>query len=102
MTRAELVEAMARAIWEKRGHQWPPRTAFYLTLLEEEATAALAAIEAAGLVCVPREPTREMLSAMYVTPDFCGQHIIRHSVDKLPDAYRAMLAASPLAQEPGR
>lgn len=44
---------------------------------------------------VPVEPTPAMLSALYVTPDFVGQHIVRHSVDKLPDAYQAMLAAAP-------
>lgn len=50
-----------------------------------------------GWKLVPVEPTPEMLMAMRVRPDFCGQHIIKHSVDKLPEAYAAMLAAAPKA-----
>jgi len=48
---------------------------------------------------VPKKPTPEMLSAMLVFPDFVGTTIIRHSVDKLPGAYRAMLAAAPAAPQ---
>lgn len=64
------------------------------------AIRALAASQAApakaeGWQLVPVKPTPEMLHALYVTPDFVGSTIIRHSVDKLPDAYRAMLAAAP-------
>ncbi len=88
MTRAELLTLVRSAIHAAEDAGRPRHE------------AALAAIEAAGCVVVPREATREMLGAMYVTPDFCGRHIIRHSVDKLPEAYRAMLAASPYAQEP--
>lgn len=47
-------------------------------------------------VLIPRKPTPEMLNALYVTPDFVGSTIIRHSVDKLPEAYGAMLAVAPL------
>lgn len=49
---------------------------------------------------LPVEATEAMLRAMYVTPDMGpGGVIIRHSVDKLPDAYRAMLAAAPVMAE---
>ncbi|UOD28750.1 hypothetical protein INH39_25415 [Massilia violaceinigra] len=45
---------------------------------------------------VPVEPTNEMLHALHVSPDCIGSAIVKHSVDKLPDAYTAMLAAAPV------
>lgn len=55
-----------------------------------------------GWVMVPVEPTPEMLNALFVLPDFGpGGVIIRHSVDKLPTAYQAMLAAAPGADGRG-
>lgn len=49
---------------------------------------------------VPREPTPEMLNKLFVLPEFVGTVIVRHSVDKLPDAYAAMLVAAPDASRP--
>src|SRR5690606_8248808 len=53
--------------------------------------------DAPARVVVPREATEEMLREMFVLPDVVGSTIVRHSVDKLPAAYRAMLSASPNA-----
>ncbi len=71
MTRAELTEhiecAMARYF---SGNNMPHMSGDdrnrcspgQRRMLSDAATAALAAIEAAGWVCVPREPTRIMLN----------------------------------------
>jgi len=40
------------------------------------------------------EPSGKMLNALCVYPDFAGTHIIKHSVDKLPDAFKAMRDAA--------
>lgn len=86
--RDKLIEAMARAAYE---------TAPYIQLPWEEtwrkdreiarAQAALAAIEANGLVVVPREPTEAMKEAAYDADDE-GGHFNAYV------AYRAMLAAA--------
>ncbi len=96
MTRAELTEAMALAICcpdgceviKCKGQRF--RTG--------EATAALAAIEAAGFAVVPREATPAMHEAGFevstgallgetMGPGFCAINA---------DIYRAMIAASPV------
>lgn len=50
---------------------------------------------------VPVEPTPQMLNALHVSPDCIGSAIVKHSVDKLPDSYAAMLAAAPQPGWPG-
>lgn len=94
MTRAELVEKIARglcrSVWGDEVH-W--------TGCRPQATAALAAIEAAGCVVVPREATTKM--------EFAGSEAGYENVYEpgetvdMRAAWRAMLSASPLAQEPG-
>jgi hypothetical protein len=58
------------------------------------ADAILAALYAAGLVVVPREPTEEMIAAFSDSIQFwmeeCGEDA---------DVYRSMLAASPYAKK---
>jgi hypothetical protein len=73
----DLREAIARAIGypDATNPDW------------DIADAVLAAIEAAGWQCVPKEPTREMMKEL-VGP--AGYTSI-----PLADAYRAMLAAAP-------
>ena len=102
MTRAELVEKIAREIREapiratiKGGNiidgSLPMTPADLL-----RATAALAAIEAAGCVVVPKEATADML-------DQAQRVLILGTVTDrgfIAEEYRAMLAASPLAPEP--
>jgi hypothetical protein len=62
---------------------------------ERAAQAALAAIEAAGGVVVPVEPTFAMLEAAL----FANDNALLMSADctDIRNAYAAMLAASPLA-----
>lgn len=84
----KLIEAVARSLWGAQ-KDCPKEHFDHLTVptyLREEAAAALAAIEAAGYAVVPKEPTREMLSALYDI----GSYDILAS-----DAYAAMLAAAP-------
>lgn len=73
----KLIEAVARELhhagWEKD----------YWT---EAAKQVIAAIEASGYAVVPKEPTTEMLSALYDI----GSYDILAS-----DAYAAMLSARP-------
>lgn len=87
MTRNELIEKMAEAIFDA-GYEAGSRT---------QAIDALSTIEAAGFAIVPVEPTEKMLSAM-----------ARSNSDWLSDrgpyprsrrVYRAMLAAAKEEQE---
>jgi hypothetical protein len=120
MTRAELVERMARAYQDKADtltvDEWQldPRDCE-----RQCATAALAAIEAAGCMVVPREATREMRWATweaqyrhtnmarglgYDDETIAGVTDAKVTNDEQTEqdyvAYAAMLAASPLAPEP--
>jgi hypothetical protein len=102
MTRAELVEAMAAASYEAWRDQceareemldWPDTEeedrVYTLTI----ATAALAAIEAAGMAVVPREATDKMLEKARSVRISNA----RFGDETDPDEYyRAMLAASPV------
>lgn len=97
MAHDELIEAMARAIYERvngygcRAWQRIDHKAAY----RDQATAALAALEAAGCVVAPKEPTLNMVEA-----------IQRESVDYPLSAAGARalvisaLAAAPFAKEP--
>lgn len=72
-TRAEIVEVMARAAYNRR---WPMASG---TLAWDRAfdrdkwllamDAALTALEASGRAVVPREPTREMLEAGHMADE---------------------------------
>lgn len=87
MTRAELVERIERAL------ENAPKA--------KRATAALAAIEAAGVVLVPREATREMVEAGRNRP-YREDDSDADTMDRNTDlTWSAMLAASPLAKAPG-
>jgi hypothetical protein len=84
MDRDKIVETMARAIdpvaWsdiEPIDHDERKRSLW-------EANAALSALEAAGLVVVPREPTQEMLTHQNVD---VGEKTARK-------AYSAMISAA--------
>lgn len=84
MTRSELIEAMARAIveeWAKlegsdaTWHEFMlafkspdkhPKMAKVVPMARAEAEAALSAIEQAGLVVAPVEPTQEMMNAGFM------------------------------------
>lgn len=92
MTRAELVEAMARAICAEDAEcgPWDMAPRVLRQALRDEATAALAAIEAAGLAVVPREATWEMVRAAKGRSQPETETII------YPSIYRAMIAASPV------
>lgn len=93
MTREELVERMACGICPTfYVTPWEQTSEFRQGLCRDMATAALAAIEAAGFVCVPREETDAMVVAAIERP--------RIGSDIYSGIYRAMLDASPLAQEP--
>lgn len=97
MTRTELVEKMARAIWPNCTAAWHDCHTMPFCICKKKATAALAAIEAAGWVCVPREATKEMIDA-------AGRVLVFGVVSDAAFCaaeYRAILAASPLAKEPG-
>jgi hypothetical protein len=89
MTRAELVEAMARAI---SGAPFPTKAS------ARKAAAALATIEAAGFAVVPREATPDMLEKAKLVR--IGN--ARYGDDTDPDEYyRAMIAASPISTPRG-
>jgi hypothetical protein len=94
MTRAELVKAMSKAEMPDLSQAgWN----------KVYAANMLAAIEAAGCVVVPREPTEAMVEAGRLP--YRGD--ISTRVYGAPDArivgytFAAMLAASPLAKERG-
>jgi hypothetical protein len=73
MNREQIIETMARAACERvypncdfapEGSVWVSTWAREREAFEEQASAALSALEAAGLVVVPVEPTDAMLDAM--------------------------------------
>jgi hypothetical protein len=85
----ELIEAMARGIAKAdcgEAAEWP--------IYEQDAQAALAAIEAQGKVVVPVEPTFEMKTAgaAAITADHMRKMA---NYDAAADCWPAMLAASP-------
>ena len=102
MTRDELIEAMARAIdpaafeslnWFARiGSAANKRTLNRVEAARANATAALAAIEAAGCVVAPKEPTVDQLHAAQMA-------WLDDPRRQSGTIYRAALAASPLAKD---
>jgi hypothetical protein len=95
MTRAELVERMAK---DQAMREWK-HTRFW-NIYVPHATAALAAIEAAGVVLLPR--VEDWPRAMNLA--FCDALLAweRGDVELVPDGIMApTLAASPLAKERG-
>ena len=99
MNRETIIEAMARAMCVEGGfdpdERMPndgPRWGYYVP----GVTAALAAIEAAGVRLVPVEATEEMVSAYYdemPTP----YHIDMRDTGEARQAFEHVLAASPYA-----
>jgi hypothetical protein len=88
MTRAELVEAMARAICCPDGCEVIKCKGQRFRI--SEATAALAAIEAAGMAVAPREATVALVMAATGRPQPDPEPLM------YPAIYRAMIAASPV------
>ena len=82
MTRKELIEAIARALYECE-----PRS------LYGDAVAALSAIEAAGVRLVPVEATKQMLVAAHMVE----RDDIELTEDEQRAMYAAVVAASPYA-----
>lgn len=91
MTRADLIETMARAICGEAGYDkpWDAFNASERDMFVDCARAALAAIEAAGYRVVPVEPTEEMICAGISA---IQNHTMRMEVIV---AYNVMLAAAP-------
>lgn len=94
MTRDELIEAMARAIYERVNgagcRAW--RLIDHKAAYRDQAAAALAAIEAAGCVVAPKEPTVDQLHAAQMA-------WLDDPRRQSSTIYRAALAASPLAKD---
>ena len=90
MTRAELLKAVAKALFDMRDDcaaDWgaPDQRLCHL----EEAETALAAIEAAGFAVVPRETTPNMNAAHL-------RSVCAHGKRESHLHWRAMIAASPV------
>jgi hypothetical protein len=85
MTRDQLIETMARAICAAEGfdpdNQETTGISYWVTWAQH-ATAALTALEAAGMRVVPVEPTKAMLSVSY------------NDTETLDDTWRAMVLAA--------
>ncbi len=85
-------EEVARAIRAAARHQQSigeePSTSYYLRLSVAAITAHLAALEAAGWVVVPREPTKVMLAAAAHEDD----------ENEVGTIWQEMLSAAPPAQ----
>lgn len=89
MTRAKLVERIARAVWE-RGRvvglaAWEQQPDHYREHPRAIAAAVLADLDAAGLCIVLREPTEGMIRALNSYAQCEGY---------IEEGYRAMLAAA--------
>lgn len=144
----DLRETMARAIFETYAgseaaqhwskdvswdqlQSWPGllgdgdkkrATSLYVQMIRDEASAVLSAIEAAGYVVVPRQPTVEMLAATApiatATPSSASMAMAAATVEhmrgrmtkdalmgigQIAEDYRAMIAAAPpLTPEAGK
>lgn len=86
----ELIEAVAKAICREnlistKQPDDPETMGYYWKSFLGEARAALSAIEGAGFVVVPVEPTDEMLAVMMLAATNGSSHY----------AYTAMLSARP-------
>jgi hypothetical protein len=93
--RDKLIEAMAAALADEEGLRPTEHSRRWV----RQAKAVLTAIEANGLVVVPREPTEAMIEAgedqewrMHVETVL--------GTDRWRRVYRAMLAAAPLPDAP--
>lgn len=102
MTRDEILETMARAIAASQGH-YPDEMAPAAVIcgkqnqllpwwraFEEEAAAALTALEAKGVAVVPVEPAQQMLDA--AEPQYSDDWRDRHQAIK--DIWSAMITAA--------
>lgn len=96
MTRDELIEAMRQEICQHQcgGELAAECTANPNCLCLKDAQAGLMAIEAAGCLVVPVEPTRAML---HVTLLSSGHRGI--GMDEKRDIYRWMLKATPFSKD---
>lgn len=104
--RDELVERMARAIYEQRNGYgctpWNIRSRSHRDPYLADAAASLRAIEEAGAVVVPKEATGEMeegccdamANGLIVDGDY-----VEFGGDAAQQAWSAMLAASPYAEK---
>ena len=109
MNRETIIEAMAAAMrlgYAQSGSRcWDAVPERIKGAYLKDATAALAAIEAAGVRLVPVEATEEMIAGAWsvpypvfrVGPSDEGTRLI-----SMKKAYAAFLAASPYAKEPNK
>jgi hypothetical protein len=80
-------EVIARAMLDLvvPGASWGDQWKFVHRKLMDDAAAILAALDAAGLAVVPKEPTRKMIDALNGYAQCVGY---------IEDGYRAMVAAA--------
>ena len=96
ITREELIEVMATAMLNAYDYSNQPGTRLCARL-------AIAAIEAAGCVVVPREPTPKMISAWcrgLPHPEQCQMALANGDsaqFDEIYHGYKEQIAASPFA-----
>lgn len=81
MNRAQIIETMARGI--AVAADWPGFDSHFFP----SATASLSALEAAGMVVVPKEPTEAMAEAGWV-------RLCDHTHLTAEDIYAAMIKAA--------
>jgi hypothetical protein len=62
MTRKQIIETMARAMVSAE-YERNPNHSTRVSYHRDDAAAALSALESAGMVVVPREPTEAMVDA---------------------------------------
>jgi hypothetical protein len=107
MTRDQIIETMARAMCEREGYE--PETEYLGTgkplwrCFEPEATAALSALEAAGLAVVPTDATEEQLEAAIAAMRKPRMRLNYTPADDrvtLCVAYKAMTTAAQGAHKP--
>lgn len=98
--RDKLIEAMARSMALAAGAYEGPE--LHWLGYEDDAQAALAAIEANGLVVVPREPTEAMLkaAAAAMSPGKRPTNRFVSNSEKHRIRYTAMIGAAPLHAAP--
>jgi hypothetical protein len=96
MTRSEMIECMAKRIWQRNANGCIPHWKALAEALDAE-------LEAAGAVVVPREPTQEMIEAGKAAPcdPVISGSVVFSTASEAMAIYTAMIAASPMRDERG-
>ena len=104
MTRAEIIETMARAKCDWEGYEpdevYPATGKPFWLSYEPEATRDIAALESAGLAVVTAEPTDAICEAIVETAEIYDEWGVDKHVSNSDAVYEAAIKAAQGAHKP--